>query len=234
MLFQLLCFPIILGALGIFVSTNSTTCCIKDDYVYSFFERYPDECLQKINHAKQMKPMMTRRDSQMITEAYSKHKRYFEIGTGGSTFTAVKQGVLVMGAVESDRDWHNLMKRVIPTECGANLQLVDFYTKNCLGYPAKNTTYEDWKKYFRSYNPEYKADMIMIDGRFRVACALNILPYITNETAVFIHDFFDRPRYHVVLQFYNIVNKGDVLVELRKNGKMPSKELIDKYEHIAD
>ena len=74
--------------------------------------------------------------------------------------------------------------------------------------------------------------MILIDGRFRVACALNVLKHINRDTYVYIHDFTDRPKYHVLLNYYEIVDKADRLVKLRKIKEAPQ-SLIDKYETIS-
>ena len=50
----------------------------------------------------------------------------------------------------------------------------------------------------------------MIDGRGRQYCAEFILPYLHEESVVFIHDFYNRPdRYNVVLQWYDIIDGID-------------------------
>ena len=51
-------------------------------------------------------------------------------------------------------------------------------------------------------------DTILIDGRFRVACALSIFPYINENTLVLLDDFINRQN-----QF------SEVLKELRLNGR---------------
>ena len=49
-------------------------------------------------------------------------------------------------------------------------------------------------------------DVALIDGRCRVACAIKILPYLTESATVFIHDFFHRKRYQKVFAFYDQVD----------------------------
>lgn len=200
------------------------------DHVFHLLPCDPEKCFQKLDLIPEMKPWLQPRDAKIFMDGLSKHKRYFEIGSGGSTYQAIKNGLLIMGSIESDRKWHEQLKLKIPQECGANLILVDFYTINSLGWPAKNTTLQDYIRYFDSYRAEYKADMIFIDGRFRVAAALSMLKYIDNNTDVFIDNFLDRPFYHVILEFYNIIESGETLVHLKKNGKTPSNKLIETYQ----
>ena len=78
----------------------------------------------------------------------------------------------------------------------------------------------------------------MIDGRFRVACCLKCFDVIGSDCVIAFDDFLDRPQYHVVLQFYEVIEKtiDKRMVILKKkaleNG--PSKELIEKYEKISE
>ena len=73
----------------------------------------------------------------------------------------------------------------------------------------------------------------MIDGRFRVACALNCFNYISDNTLIVFDDFLDREYYHIVLDYYEIFEKGNNLVVLqKKNVEQPDENLIKKYESI--
>ena len=59
------------------------------------------------------------------------------------------------------------------------------------------TKIEDWKKYITSYKKEYNADIILIDGRFRVACAFDVFNKIKNDTVVLLHEC-SRTQYSVI------------------------------------
>ena len=57
-------------------------------------------------------------------------------------------------------------------------------------------------------------DFVFIDGRARPDCAFKALEYIHDDSIVFIHDFFGRKEYHVVLEYYDIVDSvQDTLVD---------------------
>ncbi|MGP9416940.1 hypothetical protein ACT3R4_16275, partial [Halomonas sp. AOP7-E1-9] len=58
-------------------------------------------------------------------------------------------------------------------------------------------------------------DLILIDGRFRVACTAAAIQHIlkyaskTSHCYLFIHDFWNRPVYHVVLPFLEKIDRVD-------------------------
>ena len=102
---------------------------------------------------------------------------YFEFGAGGSTNIASYYKIKTY-SVESDIKWHNLLKT---SNIIANYLTVDLKAKY-FGFPGKETSIEDWKKYIQAYKSDYNADIILIDGRFRVACGLDIFNKIRNDT----------------------------------------------------
>ncbi|OHT14810.1 hypothetical protein TRFO_14735 [Tritrichomonas foetus] len=172
------------------------------------------------------------KDKPLFYRYLDKARRFFEFGSGGSTYQAAKRGIFIY-SVESDVKWH----QKIQNDFGGNYKnivflTVDLHSDGNWGTPGPDTTINDWVKYSRAYKREYHCDTFLIDGRFRVACALNIFTEIDDDTIVIIHDFFNRPKYHVILDFYDIVEKGTVTVVLRKKQGIqpPSRELLDKYE----
>ena len=87
------------------------------------------------------------------------------------------------------------------------------------GVPAslhKATTH--WSKYpgaVISYRN--KADLVLVDGRFRIASALETIKNADFFGYLLIHDFFNRPFYHsIVLKYFKIVDCADMLVVLKK------------------
>ena len=192
-------------------------------------EQNREICIKKMQQLPDMDPNMSAPDIKMLYEGFSRSKSYFEVGSGSSTFQAVKHGLKVT-SVESDRWWYEKMKAIFPTECSINYILIDFHISFNTGYPGPNTTKEEMYQYTHQYKPEYNADMILIDGRFRVACALNILPYISNTTEVYIHDF-QRRAYRFVLKYYELVNQTDRLARLRKKACCPSAQELEHYQN---
>jgi hypothetical protein len=65
-------------------------------------------------------------------------------------------------------------------------------------------------------------DAALVDGRFRVACALKLLPYLHSKSILFMHDFWLRPMYHAVLPYYDVLGTARSLVVLRKKTVLPT------------
>ncbi|KAL7553272.1 hypothetical protein ACHAWF_016531 [Thalassiosira exigua] len=67
-------------------------------------------------------------------------------------------------------------------------------------------------------------DVALVDGRFRVQCALKLLPYLKSESVLIMHDFWVRYRsnkeknlgYGKVLDYYYVIGYARSIVALRK------------------
>ena len=112
---------------------------------------------------------------------------------------------------------------------------------NTWGHPGKNATKQQMVMYSShlSQLSEYEKrsiDLVFIDGRFRVACCLKCYDNISDESLIAFDDFLNRPQYHIVLDYFEIVNKTVdnrmVILKKKKNVTVPE-ELIQKYELIA-
>ncbi len=115
--------------------------------------------------------------------------------------------------------------------------MIDLKSKpNTFGHPRENNNKEDWKEYSESIidiglENSKKIDLILIDGRFRVACCLKCHKMINDNCLIAFDDFLDREYYHVVLDYYEIIDKVDErMVILRKKYIEPSEDLINQYE----
>ena len=80
-------------------------------------------------------------------------------------------------------------------------------------------------------------DLVFIDGRFRVACCLKCYDIINDNCLIAFDDFLNRPQYHIVLEYFDVIEKTKdnrmVILQKKKNVNV-RKELIDKYELIKD
>ena len=153
---------------------------------------------------------------------------YFEFGSGGSTNVASYYKLNVY-SVESDKLWHNKLKE---SNINATYLTIDLKTEvNGWGFPGKNTSVEDWKKYFQAYQSKYNADIIFIDGRFRVICGLDIFQKIRNDTLVLIHDYNNRKIYHILEKYYIKVGMWGSLYAFFKNPNITSipQNVYNKY-----
>ncbi len=77
------------------------------------------------------------------------------------------------------------------------------------------------QKIFKCFPGASRSDVVLVDGRFRVACALSWLLHGGNKDAVVIvHDFLNRPWYNKILEYFDIVESADTLVVLRRKNSV--------------
>ncbi|KAL7479295.1 hypothetical protein ACHAW6_005030 [Cyclotella cf. meneghiniana] len=86
---------------------------------------------------------------------------------------------------------------------------------------------------------EQPLDMALVDGRFRVQCAIKFLPYLHQDSVLLLHDFWIREPYHVVLDYYDVIRYARSVVALKKKvGKLSAEQerseftKFMKYESI--
>jgi len=184
-----------------------------------------------------MEPAIKPIDKILFYKYLDNATHYMEFGSGGSTYQASKRAnIKSITTVESDYEWIQKLKSNIVhssiTYHYINLKAIS----NSWGYPGKDCSTEDMKKYSNVKVP-MGTDFILIDGRFRVACCLKLYEQINDACVIAFDDFLDRRYYHIVLDYYTIIEqtKNNSLVILRKKCCIPPSELlISKYEVISE
>lgn len=164
-------------------------------------------------------------------------KNYLEFGAGGSTFLALLHSNAKITTVESDLNWINFIKtwNILKTNVNKRLNFchVDIGKIIEWGYPQdiesnKNKLPNYSKIAFENLNNTF--DTVLVDGRFRVACVLQTILHCDKETTILIHDFFDRPQYHIILEFLDVVDSVDNLGILKIKENINKKEIFDLYQ----
>lgn len=190
-----------------------------------------------------MNPAFSTNDKQMFYRGLNNCKMYFEYGSGGSTYQAsIRKNIIKIYSVESDKEWHNILRKKIQSK-----NVTYFYNEmntqpNSWGNPGPKSTKaqrKNYSNYLRNLTPseQQQIDLILIDGRFRVACCLKCFDVINPDCLIAFDDFLNRPHYHIVLDYFDIVKKTPdnrmVILKKKKNIKVVPEELIKKYELIA-
>ena len=188
-----------------------------------------------------MKPMLAKNDEKMFYKYLDKATNYFEFGSGGSTYQAsIRNNIINIYSVESDIIWHNKLKNILKRK--TNIQYI-YVEMNSLpdtyGYPGPTSTKDQYINYSNQIilldKNSRAIDLILIDGRFRVACCLKCFDIIDMNCLILFDDFLNRSVYHIVLDYYDIVestsNKRLVVLRKKSNCSIP-KEIIEEYELI--
>lgn len=147
---------------------------------------------------------MSQHQIDMISSVLRPTDVMLEYGAGGST---AHFGKLVRRyiSIEHDARWVNkLLEQGLPLSVEIRLCPPD--------NPVKLPVWVGQSHDFRSYIdcvttlPYAHYDKVLIDGRVRVDCARRILPYLSQDSLVFVHDYFERPRYHSIYEHYTLVD----------------------------
>jgi hypothetical protein len=191
-----------------------------------------------------MEPCLSNNDKLMFYKYLDKSIIYFEFGSGGSTYqAALKKNIKKIYSVESDLEWHNKLKEILKNEN----KIIFIYNEmdaipNNWGSPGPSSTDIQRKNYsnhplYLNKNEKNNIDLILIDGRFRVSCCLKCFDIINNNCFIAFDDFLNRSCYHIVLDYYDIIEKTIdnrmVILKKKKNINFVPKELIEKYELIS-
>jgi len=174
-----------------------------------------------------------------------KCKRYFEYGCGGSTILVSKlNNIEKIESIDNIKEWIiYIQKNKYISERINNKSLKINYIdtngdKNNWGRPLKNLSTKNYELYQSSIKRcDFKPDIIFIDGRFRVSCAINCLFIMNNNTILLIHDYTYRKEYHILENFFVKIEKICSLnVFKRKKGLKLSNinNILKNYINISD
>jgi hypothetical protein len=185
---------------------------------------------------------MSANELDILHSHIDKSGHFLEFGAGASTlYAAGVASVRRIDSVESSEDFieQNLKPNPIINEALSAGKLcfhvVDLGWTLVWGYPAGFGKTNAWPNYsFGVFTKASGHDLVLIDGRFRVACTLNCLLNTTPDCKIIIHDFWNRSDYHIVLPFLETKAKVDTLGLFAKKTNIDQskvKALIAKYQY---
>jgi len=167
---------------------------------------------------------MSKAEQQTFRQYLLKSKHYAEFGCGGSTVWANNTpNIESIVSIESDKEFANKIQSYCPR---AEVRWADVGPTREFGHPKDKTFQSKWGVY--SQQDIGTPDTILIDGRWRVACSLQVAMKYQNAT-VLVHDFWNRPEYHCILPYYSVVDSVDTLAILKPNGVNVPIELYETY-----
>jgi hypothetical protein len=139
-----------------------------------------------------------------------------EFGCGGSTLLACQAGVPRIVSIESDKAWlANIQDALV---------FAPFLDRLCLlhgnvgetkhwGYPVEPVTRAQAANYHTAFwsflDPVKPQAVVLVDGRFRVACALRSLMSTAPGSFVCFHDYAPRLYYHMLEEIFDPVQRVD-------------------------
>jgi len=196
-------------------------------------------------------PHMTETEKELFYNVISDSNVILEFGSGGSTVYALEQGKKVF-SIESSRWFVRLMKK-------SPVIKKAIQDDNLLYYQVRMGTTKEWSIPLNSELGELywkksvetissmpvsivknywdKVDTIFIDGRYRVSCALNALITFPKVNKFVIHDYTNRPQYHILENFFIRKYEVGTLAVLEPNTLFDIAEIkqyLIRYRNIYD
>lgn len=176
---------------------------------------------------------MTEYEIIMLKVFLEKCQHYFEFGCGGTTILASSyQNIKTIISVDGNKDWIDSI--VLDTK--TTFIHVDV-NGGGWGYPKDESLRYNWPLYSSSVKRYSEIDLILVDGRFRVCCALNSFYSLSDNGYLLIHDYTIRRHYHCIEIFYEKILSIDTLtafVKKKKHDQCLLQNMILQYQYIPD
>jgi len=127
---------------------------------------------------------------------------YGEYGMGRSTiWVARNTQIKKIFSVDTSKVWIDKVKSNIDANI-LEAKWVNLGRLEKWGWPVDYSKRKNILSYVKSiWLQGKKPQLVLIDGRFRVACFLYSLTAGTPGTKIIFDDYIDRPRYHLVEEF---------------------------------
>ena len=179
-------------------------------------------------------------ETQISTEYFLERLKacsfYLEYGSGGSTFQAARMQKQFI-SVESDAYFLKALRSQIEQHIGnhpgkllhANIGLTEDWGKPFFKMPTERRR-SRWLKYptIAWQHIHTPVDLILIDGRFRVLCALFAVAKCRNsDVEILFDDYVGRPHYHPVEQFLHVSKTIGAMASLRVSGVLPRRSSVE-------
>lgn len=161
-----------------------------------------------------MEPWMSVAERETILKYLKLDDIMLEYGCGGSTLFFARF-VKKYYSVEHNREWYDKMF----LQVGTNTRLFHVpinsgpaeapnrifpHSWDELDGSSRSKDFHDYIRYPGTLDQKF--DAVLIDGRARPECAKFIKDYITDDGFMFMHDYWDRPLYHVVEEQFEVID----------------------------
>ena len=184
-------------------------------------------------------PHMTDAELALLRAVGGHRRSIVEFGCGGSTAEWLRHGVERIVSVESDPAWVADMREhpeLIDAVASGRLTLIhaDVGPTGPWGTPTSQAHMARWPGYWSAvWELPAIADLVFVDGRFRVACALNAALHVDRGVPIVIHDFWNRDYYHAVLKHLDVVAGAESLAVLQHEADFDPARVVDDLAHHA-
>jgi len=156
--------------------------------------------INRNNISKHLPYMNSEEISDLITYI-DKDTEMLEIGCGNSTLFFSKI-VKRLVSIEHNKEWcdkiSNDMKLI--SKCDWSIHVIEPKFPQLHSFqPAEPGQFDEYVNFISNLEKD-QFDVVLVDGRDRVRCTIASIPLLKKDGVLIIHDFWNRPKYHSVLQ----------------------------------
>lgn len=144
-----------------------------------------------------------------LFDLMSKSSCYLEYGSGGTTVKASELGLSKIISVESDVSWLDAVAHKLKGVASKSEHFLlheDIGPTKEWGFPVSDASWHKYSNYALGAwglcrEKKLEPDLVLIDGRFRVACFLASIVFGKPGATVLFDDYVSRSYYHSVETF---------------------------------
>lgn len=178
-------------------------------------------------------PHMPEKSVQRLGRLMMEATCYLEYGSGGTTLKAADIGVPVIVSVESDPDWLDAVDDKIKKKSTRSETILlhsDIGPTREWGLPVDDAGWKNYPAYALDAWAQCRGrglqpDLILIDGRFRVACCLATLLFAKPGARILFDDYLDRPDLMAVERFVKPEGTFDRVAEFVVPDNLPRDDI---------
>jgi hypothetical protein len=180
-------------------------------------------------------------DEEFFKAEIAKAEVYLEFGVGGTSLIVDKiDGIKQVTSVDTSQKWIEKIQDLVTNSEKFDFHFIDLGPLKEWGTPTSYDCRNSFLNYIDFVNlNQIVPDLILIDGRFRVATFLSCLLNSTEGTKIIFDDYVERKNYHIVESIIppDKVSSRQAIFTVRRLNKTTIKEarrLIEKFEFVMD
>lgn len=165
---------------------------------------------------------MSEAEVALLTALAAKAERVVEFGCGGSTRLMLAAGCGRLLSIDSDAGWLQRIATAPEVEAAVahgrfTPWHVDIGPTGQWGWPSGPVTADAaWRYWGAPWLIMPRAELVLVDGRFRIACALAAHGRLARDGHLAVHDWWPRRAYQEALApFFEVVGSAGTLALLQ-------------------
>jgi hypothetical protein len=175
---------------------------------------------KKFSGIKKKLPFMTSEEIVDLTTYIGRDSIMLEIGGGDST-VFLSRLVKKIVTLEHNLEWAEKIRENTKGFMSTVFVVEPNWPQSHPFQPAEDGQFENYLNFLKSLDDD-QFDVVLVDGRDRVKCVSASIPKLKRDGILLIHDFWNRPKYHSVLDFPEF----DLILDSNSYGKNPNNTLV--------